>query len=160
MSDLADFTASVLNGKKTKVTKSPGTNSTNANITLPGLELTGLEHTVTQNVQSVVIIGTISCYLQGSFADHILTCWRSEPGSADGAGGISDYSTLVGSVHIKTSVTVGETRSGQFMFADNNVGDSTAMRYKWYMYTSTGNTQNRTVTLKYLTNPHWDLRDL
>ena len=158
MSDLNDFLATVYNAKKTVVTKTHSSN-TNADATgNVGLELSSLEHTITDNVQSVVIIGTISTYLQGSDASHILNCWRNTIPVADGL--TFDHSTLMGGVTLFTGNPTNLTRSASFILADNNVGDSTAMTYKWTLKTSTGNTQNRSITLTYITNPLWDLRNL
>lgn len=158
MSDLNDFLATVYNAKKTVVTKTHSS-STNADSTgNVGLELSSLEHTITDNVQSVVIIGTIDAYLQGADASHILNCWRSTIPVADNNS--FDHSSLIGGITLRTGVVTNETKSASFILADNNVGDSTAMTYKWTLKTSTGNTQNRSITLRYITNPLWDLRNL
>ena len=68
--------------------------------------------------------------------------------------------TLVGNCVLRTAVTQAETQSATFMLADNGLGDSTQQKYRWTLKTSTGNTQDRTITMKYITNPMWDLRNL
>lgn len=158
MSDLSDFVATIYNSKKTVVTKTHSS-TTNADVTgNVGLELSNLEHTITDNVQSVVIVGTITSFIQGVSTWHTLNCWRNiiPPYNMD----TFDHSTLMGGVTLFTGYPNNETKSASFILVDNNVGDSTAMTYKWSLKLGTGNSQNRSITIKYLTNPLWDLRDL
>ena len=159
MSDLADFTSLVLNGKKTLVTKTHSS-STNANVTgNVGLELSSLEHTITDNVQSVVMVVSFSGSLQGSYSYHDLKCWKGQVIPTYDAESF-DHTNLIGGATLWTTISGRETKSCNFVLVDNNVSDSTAMTYKWTLLTQTGNTQNRSITVKYYTNPHWDLRDL
>ena len=163
MSDLSDFQASVFNSAKTVVTKvlSNDTN-TSADVTGGiGLELTDLEHTITDNVQSVVIIGTMTCALQGTSGQHILRCWRNEiPSYAGGAGVAATFNdTQVGACYIGTDSGYDSGQTASFVLVDNSLGDSTQQRYRWTIKTFTGNSQSRSITLRYLTNPYWDLRN-
>jgi len=164
MSDLKDFQSSVFNQAKTVVTKTLS-NDTNTSADVTGgigLELTDLEHLVTDNVQSVVIIGTMTCALQGSKGEHVLRCWRNEiPTYAGGSGRAASFlNTQVGSCFIATDIVGYESnQTSSFVMVDNNLGDSTQQRYRWTIKTFTGNSQSRSITLHYLTNPHWDLRN-
>lgn len=159
MSDLNDFLGTVFNAKKTVVTKThSGGNDANGAAGKVGIELASLEHTVASDVESVVMIGTIDVFLQGAEASHILQCWRNEIPAQDGLS--YNHSTLVGNCVLHTRISGGETRSANFILADNNLADSTQQRYRWTMLTSTGNSQSRSITIHYLTNPLWDLRNL
>jgi len=164
MSDLKDFQASVFNSAKTVVTKTLSSQTGTSGDTDGGigLELTELEHTITDNVQSVVIIGTMTCALQGTKGEHILRCWRNEiPAYAGGAGRAATFlDTQVGTCYVATDTSGYETgQSSSFVMVDNNLGDSTQQRYRWTIKVFTGNSQSRSITLHYLTNPHWDLRN-
>lgn len=157
MSDLNDFLGTVFNAKKTVVTKTHSSGSdANAGAGNVGIELASLEHTVASDVKSVVMIGTIDVSLQSADASHILQCWRNEIPVYDSY----DHSTLIGNCVLHTRNVFGQTKSANFILADNNLADSTQQRYRWTMLTSTGNSQSRSITIHYLTNPLWDLRNL
>ena len=164
MSDLKDFQGTIFNSAKTVVTKILNSQKTDTgNVTGGiGLELTDLKHTVSSDVKSVIIIGTMDVDGPNGPCQHILRCWRNEiPAYAGGSGTAASFNnTHVGSCMIGTDYpTYHQDQVANFIFVDNNIGDSTQQTYRWTILSSSSS-DSRNITLKYLTNPMWDLRNL
>jgi|TARA_X000000950_G_C13756638_1_gene595027 hypothetical protein len=163
MSDLKDFQGTVFNSAKTVVTKTlVNQKDTSGNVTGDvGLELTDMDHTISSDVQSVIMMGTLTATAPGGACWHILRCWRNEvPVYAGNSGRAASFiDTLVGSCVIGTDGPGFNTQSASFVFVDNNIGDSTQQTYRWTIWTSTSS-DSRELEVKYLTNPMWDLRNL
>ena len=163
MSDLKDFQGTVFNQAKTVVTKTLSNQRNDSGDVTGGigLELTDLQHTVSSDVKSVIIIGTMECDGPNGACQHILRCWRNEiPTHKGGSGKAAEFNnTQVGACMIGTDYPgYHQNQTANFILVDNNIGDSTQQTYRWTIWSSTSG-DSRDITLKYLTNPMWDLRN-